>query len=306
MRKETTLALAKVLIAAAWADGELTHDEINSLKDLLFNLPDMTADDYASLEIYLDSPISEEESARLVENLREALANPKERSFAISTLEKMILADGKETNTERAFLDEVSTELETGGFGFIKPLSGMLHGAMNRRSGTVAKSPNRESQTDDFLKNKIYYNLNRKIAEGDADFSSIPEDKLRKLSLASGLMARVTYVDDTVAAGERENIQQALQDNWGLTQSEAGFVTEVALSEFAKGMDNYRLSRQFFESTTEDERVKFLDVLFAVAASDGEISYDETEEIRRIAKALLLSHDQFIHAKLKAAKKDEV
>jgi len=303
MKKETTMALAKVLIAAAWADGELTHDEINSLKDLLFSLPNMTADDYASLEIYLDSPISEEESARLVENLRKALANPKERSFAIETLEKMVSADGKETNAERAFLEEVSTELETGGFGLMKALSGMLHGTMNRRSETVEESPNRESQTEDFLKNKIFFDINQKIANGDVDFSNIPEDKLRKLSLASGLMARVAYVDDKVAAGEREGIQNALLKNWGLTQSEASFVTEIALSEFAKGMDNYRLSRQFFESTTEDERVNFLDVLFAVAASDGEISYYETEEIRQIAKGLLLSHDQFINAKLKATKK---
>ena len=303
MKKETTMALAKVLIAAAWADGELTHDEINSLKDLLFSLPNMTADDYASLEIYLDSPISEEESARLVENLRKTLANPKERSFAIETLEKMVSADGKETDTEQAFLEEVSTELEAGGFGLMKALSGMLHGTMNRRSETVEESPNRESQTEDFLKNKIFFDINQKIAEGDVDFSNIPEDKLRKLSLASGLMARVAYVDDKVAAGEREGIQNALLKNWGLTQSEASFVTEIALSEFAKGMDNYRLSRQFFESTTEDERVNFLDVLFAVAASDGEISYYETEEIRQIAKGLLLSHDQFINAKLKATKK---
>jgi len=303
MKKETTMALAKVLIAAAWADGELTHDEINSLKDLLFSLPNMTADDYASLEIYLDSPISEEESARLVENLRKTLANPKERSFAIETLEKMVSADGKETDTEQAFLEEVSTELEAGGFGLMKALSGMLHGTMNRRSETVEESPNRESQTEDFLKNKIFFDINQKIAKGDVDFSNISEDKLRKLSLASGLMARVAYVDDKVAAGEREGIQNALLKNWGLTQSEASFVTEIALSEFAKGMDNYRLSRQFFESTTEDERVNFLDVLFAVAASDGEISYYETEEIRQIAKGLLLSHDQFINAKLKATKK---
>jgi len=303
MKKETTMALAKVLIAAAWADGELTHDEINSLKDLLFSLPNMTADDYASLEIYLDSPISEEESARLVENLRKTLANPKERSFAIETLEKMVSADGKETDTEQAFLEEVSTESEAGGFGLMKALSGMLHGTMNRRSETVEESPNRESQTEDFLKNKIFFDINQKIAKGDVDFSNISEDKLRKLSLASGLMARVAYVDDKVAAGEREGIQNALLKNWGLTQSEASFVTEIALSEFAKGMDNYRLSRQFFESTTEDERVNFLDVLFAVAASDGEISYYETEEIRQIAKGLLLSHDQFINAKLKATKK---
>ena len=40
MRDETLiLTLAKVLIASAWADGELTNDEVNCIKDLMFNLP---------------------------------------------------------------------------------------------------------------------------------------------------------------------------------------------------------------------------------------------------------------------------
>lgn len=39
------MALAKVMIAAAWADGSVNNDEINSLKDLLFQLPEMTDSD---------------------------------------------------------------------------------------------------------------------------------------------------------------------------------------------------------------------------------------------------------------------
>jgi hypothetical protein len=57
-------ALAKVMIAAAWSDGSITVDEVNSLKDLLFQLP-MTASDWAELDIYLDAPVGEA-SARLV------------------------------------------------------------------------------------------------------------------------------------------------------------------------------------------------------------------------------------------------
>ena len=64
-------------------------------------------------------------------------------------------------------------------------------------------------------------------------------------------------------------------------------------------MDYYRLSRRFFESTTEDERVRFMDALFAVADADGRVSYEEIEEIRTIATVLKLTHKQFIDAKLK-------
>jgi uncharacterized tellurite resistance protein B-like protein len=64
-------------------------------------------------------------------------------------------------------------------------------------------------------------------------------------------------------------------------------------------LDYYRLSREFFESTSEPERVCFLDVLYAVADGDGRVSFEEIEEIRTIANMLKLTHQQFIDAKLK-------
>ncbi len=61
--KTVILNLAKVLVASAWADGQISNDEINSLKDLTFHLPGMTAADWVQIEIYIDSPVGEAESA---------------------------------------------------------------------------------------------------------------------------------------------------------------------------------------------------------------------------------------------------
>jgi hypothetical protein len=38
--------------------------------------------------------------------------------------------------------------------------------------------------------------------------------------------------------------------------------------------------------------------LFTIAVQDGQVSYDEIEEIRTIAYVLKLTHKQFIDAKL--------
>jgi uncharacterized membrane protein YebE (DUF533 family) len=48
------LTLGKVIIAAAWADGEVAHDEMNCLKDLLFRLPGLTGREWAMLEMYTE------------------------------------------------------------------------------------------------------------------------------------------------------------------------------------------------------------------------------------------------------------
>ncbi len=151
---------------------------------------------------------------------------------------------------------------------------------------------------DDFVKNKIYYDVSRKLEQQNVPVN-ISEDDMRKLSLAGGLTARVAYVDRQVTEAENQVILQALPKYWGSSQVEAAVVVEMAASEVSKGLDYYRLTRQFFEATTEDQRLAFLDALFAVAAGDGQASFDEIEEIRTIAYGLLLSHQQFIDAKLR-------
>jgi uncharacterized tellurite resistance protein B-like protein len=64
-------------------------------------------------------------------------------------------------------------------------------------------------------------------------------------------------------------------------------------------MDRHRLAREFADECEPEERVEFLDVLFALASADGMATYEEIEEIRLMAQSLKLSHKQFIDAKLK-------
>ena len=82
-REGLILTLGKVLIAAAWADGEITGEEKNCLKDLLFRLPEVSARDWAALEIYLDHPVGEEERGRLVAELISQISRPSEKDLAL-------------------------------------------------------------------------------------------------------------------------------------------------------------------------------------------------------------------------------
>ena len=288
-------ALAKVLIATAWADGSVTYQEINSLKDLLFQLPEMTASDWNELDIYIETPVGKAERERLVAELQEALKTPEDKALALSAIDQMVNADGELTTEELAVAEQVKSAIQEVNVGLFGKFGNML---ANRRSKAVADAPNRELFLEDFEKNKIFYTLNRRL-ELDGIEMDIPEEELRKLSLAGGLMARVAYVDREVKDGEYDSMVSAIKNHWGISDIEASLVAEIAVSEIGKDLDYYRLSREFFESTTEDERVHFLAVLFEVAAADGYVSYQEIEEIRTIATVLKLEHKQFIDAKLK-------
>lgn len=292
------MALAKVIIAAAWADGQMTNEEINSLKDLLFRMPEMRAHDWAALDIYIDSPVSEADRTRLVEELKTALSSSADKALAISKLEEVISADGVVSEQELAAIEEVKSAIEEVDVSIFGKLGQLLHGPVQRRSQAVAEGQNRELYLDDFIKNRIFYNVHRRLALGESKLD-IPEAEVRKLSLAGGLMARVAYVDREVTDSEFDAMLTALEDNWDIPKEAAALVAEVAVDEISKDLDYYRLTRRFFERTTGAERLRFLDVLFAVADADGHVSYEETEEIRTISNMLKLTHKQFINAKLK-------
>ncbi len=207
----------------------------------------MTAGDWAQIDIYIDSPVDEAERLRLVEDLRQALASPAERDQAQRALDQIVQADGGVSPAEQAVVAEIQAALDQAQVGGLSSLSGFLHRRAGRRTQAVSTAPNREAYLDDFVKNKIYYDVNRRLAAENAG-SEISPETLRKLSLAGGLMARVAFVDRQVTDAERELILRALQENWGLSSLEAQVVAEAALSEVSKGMDYFRLTRQFFES----------------------------------------------------------
>jgi uncharacterized tellurite resistance protein B-like protein len=293
--QDLILSLAKVLISAAWADGELTHEEVNSMKDLLFRIPELTARQWASLQMYLEAPVDEAERGRLVEELRRAIRSRQDQALALRTLDEMLVADGVTSDQEEKVASEIRAAIESVDVGLLGQL---FRGMTGLHAQAVAGAPNREQYLDEYLKNKVYYGVQRRLQLGEAELS-VGDETLRTLSLAGGIMARVAQVNPQVSDAELATMVDALQTYWHLSSEEATFVAGVAISETASLLDPSRLAREFADACGPQERAEFLDVLFAVAAADGEASYDEIEEIRNIARSLKLSHEQFIEAKLK-------
>jgi uncharacterized tellurite resistance protein B-like protein len=167
-----------------------------------------------------------------------------------------------------------------------------------RRAEALANAPNRELYLEDYVRNRVYYGVRRRLDLGEAELQ-VGEEVLRTLSLAGGMMAQVARVNPQVSDAEVATMVEALEEHWHLDADQAAFVAGVAISDTASLMDRYRLAREFASVCGPEERAEFLDVLFAVAAADGVARYDEIEEIRGLAQTLKLSHRQYIEAKLK-------
>jgi uncharacterized tellurite resistance protein B-like protein len=293
------LTLGKVIIATAWVDDHVSKEEIDSLKDLTFRLPELTSNQWAELEMYIETPVGEAERTRLVTELQRMIKTDDDLNLALNALDDLVNADGVVTPAEQAVVDSVKGTLQQGGSNFFSGLSSFVTNLLQRRSNALTDAPNREEYFEDYIKNKVYYKVQQRL-EDDGATLEIPEAELRKLCLAGGIMAQVARVNAQITEEEFETIAVTLREGWQLSHTEAVFITEVAISEAATSFDKLRLSREFLKVTQPGEPRQFLEILFSVAAADGEISTDEAEHIREIARTLLLSSKEFAVARREA------
>ncbi|EQC47979.1 TerB family tellurite resistance protein [Bacteriovorax sp. Seq25_V] len=139
--------------------------------------------------------------------------------------------------------------------------------------------------------NKIHQKLS-------TDFSHLDDNKLVILACLSGLLARVAYVDFNVSDEEKEHIKKSLIECMKLTDPEAEIVTKIAVDEMKElyGLDSRIYCTPLNNILNNDAKYTILELLFAVAASDGNVDNEESNEISYIAKSLLLEKKYFLAA----------
>lgn len=125
------------------------------------------------------------------------------------------------------------------------------------------------------------------------------EGDLIKWTCIAGLLARVAYSDLNVDESETTYIKTALNEFSHFDQKQSNKLTDLAIEEIKTlaGQENHRYCYELNELIDADQKFSLLKILFAVAASDGEVESVESEEIRHITKALLLEHKHYVAAR---------
>lgn len=302
-KKTFVMDLARLMISAAWADGELSNDEVNALKDLLFTIEDVSARDWKVLEMYMDSPVTEAETQELLERVVGGIQSHDDRVLVLETLQRLFSVDGTVTPEERDLFQEIEAAVSAAGTEILSKFSKALRSAMRQRATRTKASCLRETNLEDYVKNTIYYQLREMQSETGVQMD-LPEAELRKLCFATGLLAHIANVDSDMSNEEREAMRKIIAQDWNLSAQQADLLVCISRDRTTRGLDYFRLSHGFFDCTTFDERRDFLKTLFKIANASDKTSNDEIEEIRRVAKSLKLSHQDFIDAKLTIPRKD--
>jgi uncharacterized tellurite resistance protein B-like protein len=292
------LTLAKVLMATAWVDGDLSSDEINAMKfDLLSRIPNLSTEQWASVAIYMDSPVDDAERARLIQQLRAEVSTPAGKQLVFDALDSLVAADGQVTDEERRVADEVKAAVESGSTASLGRISRLFKGR-SAPAAAPAAGPNREAYLDDYIKNRVYYVIRRRLEQAGI-VPKLSDADIRKLSLAGGMMALVARTNPQLAEQEQAAMLTTLHETWHLNDDQAAFLVDVAVSQQPADLDGYRLADGFAAVSNYDERAQLVDSLFAIAAADGALNNDEIETIRTLANTMVVTHERFIEAKLK-------
>ncbi len=301
--KRFILDLGKLLIGAAWADGTLSTLEVNGLKELLFQLPDISGEEWMELELYMASPVNEDERQRLLERVLNRMTSDADRALALQTLDKLLPPDSPTEEIQKDVVKQLREDIEQRSGGFLEHLRRPLRRVLNLRGQHYREEEDRESRLEDFIKNTIYFQVTMELRDRGIALDLDDQD-IRKLCLGAGLMARVAGVDFQVSPEETEVMTQILRAEWKLSEETARLVAEVSHHRVFRGLDAVRLVKRFNDFTTLEERRDFLRCLFAVANAADQTSYEEIEEIRSIANGLELQHQDFIDAKLAISRED--
>lgn len=296
MSTDFDLLLGRALIAAAWADGALDANEREALEDLLLGLDDLDPETWRALHADLDRPITAEHRGHLVEELEVALSDRASRDRAAGIL-TALHSRLPEASAEAGVLAGIAAALRdaeahaTVRTGFFGHLQEALNGGLDLRSRLLG--PAKDSQLA--FERTVQARL---AAHWPPDEDWPAPDELHRICTGAAILAHVVRLDDVVGVSETAALGQALHEQWGLGPAASRLATDLVLDETAGGLDLHLVLREFQRATTEEERRRFLVAVFTVAAADGLATYDEIEEIRRIARGLLLSHQHFIEAKL--------
>ncbi|GHB91075.1 TerB family tellurite resistance protein [Cerasicoccus arenae] len=283
-----SLALAKVVAVAAWADGEVAPEERDCLMDLLYQLPGLSLKDWRRVQKLLDRPVSPASRSRYMKQLVEQVKDDNAKIFALYALERMVEADGVIADSERGMIAEFIDKVGAFPLDALNLLLQVLEQPMERRIKAANRTEREFAPVDEVIAERI-----DDWMQGEFGLEDRTKTELRRLCLAGILLARVIHADDYIDERELAVAIDFLMSNWKLEREQAEFIMIVSLSDAFNELDVLRVSRWLFEETNLRERRRFLELLFEIAIIDGELLDSEVDEIMQICANLRLDHLDF-------------
>ncbi len=126
-------------------------------------------------------------------------------------------------------------------------------------------------------------------------------DKARFIAAFAYILGRVANADLSISTSEVSAMERLVMDAGGLPEEQAIIVVQIAKTRnhLFGATENFLVTREFTRIASRDEKLRLLECLFAVSATEDGISQAEDNEVRQIASELQLEHRDFIAVRSK-------
>lgn len=281
-----SLALGKVLVAAAWADGEIQPEEKACIEDLIFYLPGLKSEDVHTLALLLHHPLPEEATQRYVDDLLSRVETDQDKNLVLYALGQLIQADGVITAEELSLYQSLEAQLQEPQPALSVSFRNLFQSLIFKRQSSVEAVLGKDD-----LSSFIHKTLEQ--LQGEKSCRHLRSASLEKLVLEGILLSRVIWADGRVLDSEIETILQHLKSHWKILPLEAPLISQLLLDPTVKQLDLKRICRAFANLLLPSEKESFLAHLFEMALADGVLSTGEMDAILEISAHLKLGQDEF-------------
>jgi len=129
-----------------------------------------------------------------------------------------------------------------------------------------------------------------------AHLRDLPPPRAELVAAFAGLLMRVAHADAQVSDAEDEALRHQIAEHASLGPDESAAVAELVTAHLRSmaGIDYASLTRAMNEHASVNDKLHLIDCLYGIATADDVVSVVEDEEIKAVARALLLSHSQLI------------
>ena len=135
-----------------------------------------------------------------------------------------------------------------------------------------------------------------RLAEIVEQYLADADDATRRIVTAvAGLLAKVAYADGHYSIQEEATIQKELSRVHGLSQAGVDAICGLLADQISHValLGDHDWTRDLRELADRELRLEVLEVLVEMAVADHVIKHEEQTQLRRIAKALNLSQDDY-------------
>jgi uncharacterized tellurite resistance protein B-like protein len=117
---------------------------------------------------------------------------------------------------------------------------------------------------------------------------ALPHDRARYLAAFAYILTRAAAADLDIAEAEAREIELLVREQTGVPEAQAVLIAEMARHQslLEGATEDYLVTRQFKELSTDEERLALLRCCYLVSSADDEISLAESDTLQDIALEL--------------------